>query len=127
MLDDIELQMNSEEPIFLQIARGIERLILRGELNQGEFLASVREFAVHHKVNPNTVAKAYQELQRAGLISQVRGKGMQVETPSQEKVLKRKKEIIEDSITSLIDTANSLGVSQDELLKCIKEKMKNGK
>ncbi|MEK7356917.1 MAG: GntR family transcriptional regulator, partial [Bdellovibrionota bacterium] len=57
----------SQTPIFQQIIDELERRIITGVIKTDEFLPSVREFAVSNAVNPNTVAKAYQQLQVLGL------------------------------------------------------------
>ncbi|MES2964016.1 MAG: GntR family transcriptional regulator, partial [Bdellovibrionota bacterium] len=61
----------SQTPIFQQIVDELEKRILTGELSAGDFLPSVREFAVANSVNPNTIAKAYQQLQSLGLVESV--------------------------------------------------------
>ena len=111
----IKLDTKSEQAIFLQIANAIEQLILSGRIKQGDFLMSVRELAILHKVNPNTVAKSYQELQRSGLATAVRGKGLQVNTPSTGKSQTRKTELLNRKIDEVRDLAKKVGVSPKEL------------
>ncbi len=62
-------------PIYRQIAAQIEQAVLAGVLVPGDKLPAVRELAVDLAVNPNTVVKAYDELARAGVIEQPRGRG----------------------------------------------------
>ena len=112
----VEINPKSDEPIFQQIVSGIEKLILTGELKEGDFLMSVREFAVNHTVNPNTVAKAYQEIQRKGLAESVRGKGLKVVKVNQKDATKRTHEILGEKIDELIKIAESLNVSKEDLV-----------
>ncbi|MBT9260101.1 MAG: GntR family transcriptional regulator [Clostridiales bacterium] len=70
-------------PIYEQVIRQVKRLIVRGLLKPGDRLPSVRELASQILANPNTVAKAYQELERQGVIVTAVGRGAFVaETPS---------------------------------------------
>lgn len=69
------MEFSRNRPIFLQIAEEMIRRIARGELSPREQLPSVRELAIQLRVNPNTVQKAYQELERRGIIFTLRGHG----------------------------------------------------
>ncbi|MEW6770858.1 MAG: GntR family transcriptional regulator [Bacillota bacterium] len=69
------MEFSRNRPIFLQIVEEMIRRIARGELLPGEQLPSVRELATELHVNPNTVQKAYQELERRGIIFTMRGQG----------------------------------------------------
>jgi GntR family transcriptional regulator len=62
-------------PIYQQVADGIKELIARGELTEGEALPSVRQMAADLDVNLNTIAAAYRELQKEGLIRVKHGSG----------------------------------------------------
>lgn len=62
-------------PIYMQIMKLIKRKIVAGELKEGEKLHSVRELSAELKVNPNTIQRAYQELEREGLAYTKRGMG----------------------------------------------------
>lgn len=69
------IDSQSGVPIYRQIAQQVEQAVLAGVLVPGDKLPAVRELAVELAVNPNTVVKAYDELQRAGVIEQPRGRG----------------------------------------------------
>jgi GntR family transcriptional regulator len=62
-------------PIYLQILQQVKHRVATGALRTGEQLPSVRELAAHLRVNPNTVAKAYTELEREGVVETRRGSG----------------------------------------------------
>ena len=62
-------------PIWSQIEEGVRHLVALGQLASGDVLPSVRDFARQHRVNPNTVAKAYQRLAAAGMVEARRGEG----------------------------------------------------
>jgi GntR family transcriptional regulator len=71
----IQLDFRSDEPLFLQIARQVQGLVLSGGLKVGDQLPTVRELATELRVNFNTVARAYRMLDEARLISTQRGRG----------------------------------------------------
>ncbi len=69
-----------DSPVYLRLRGIIAAAILRGEYRAGDQLPSVRALAAEHGANPLTVAKAYQELQAAGLVAARKGVGLYVET-----------------------------------------------
>ena len=69
------LELNTKEPIYLQIIAYMKKKIVSGELKGGERVLSVREYASEVKVNPNTIQKVYNELENQGLIYTQRGIG----------------------------------------------------
>ncbi|MBP3760767.1 MAG: GntR family transcriptional regulator [Ruminococcus sp.] len=69
------IDLTSRVPIYEQICNKITDLVLNGTLSENQQLPSVRSFAKDSGVNPNTVAKAYQELERNGIIYSVPGRG----------------------------------------------------
>lgn len=113
------IDSNSQVPIFQQIVNETERLILVGELKEDEFLMSVREFAIQHTVNPNTVAKAYQALQLMDLVEAVRGKGLRVKKIKEKTALHRKEDLVKKKVLELIDLSNSLNMSNDDLVELV--------
>ena len=70
-----EVNPNSSVPLHAQIAEAIQVAVARGELRPGNRLPTVRQLAVELKVNSNTVARVYQDLERAGLLETRRGAG----------------------------------------------------
>ncbi|MBQ3422254.1 MAG: GntR family transcriptional regulator, partial [Romboutsia sp.] len=71
----IKIDPRSSTPIYEQIELGIKELILKGALKPNEKLPSVREMAGLLTTNPNTISKAYGELEREGIIETLRGRG----------------------------------------------------
>ncbi|CEO88169.1 GntR family transcriptional regulator [Syntrophaceticus schinkii] len=70
-----DIDQRSSTPIYQQLVEGVKQAVARGILIQGEKLPSVRELAARITINPNTIAKAYQELEREGVIETLRGRG----------------------------------------------------
>ena len=75
------IDLTSRTPIYEQIYENIIGLIVKGRLAENDQLPSVRAFAKDAGVNPNTVAKAYQELERTGIIYSVPGRGSFIAKP----------------------------------------------
>ncbi len=71
----IPIDPRDPRPIYLQIKEGLCRLILSGAVKTGERLPSVRELAGQLAINPNTIQRAYRELESDGFIDSVSGKG----------------------------------------------------
>ena len=71
----IQINQSSSEPIYEQIIKQYKYLVLQGYLKSGDAILSVRKLALQLSVTPGTVAKAYQELERIGIIQTIRGKG----------------------------------------------------
>ena len=69
------VQPGSGEPIYQQLVRQVKHSVATGVLPAGEQLPTVRELASELVVNPNTVARAYRELERDGVLQSVRGRG----------------------------------------------------
>ncbi len=71
----LTLDMKGSTPIYEQIIEQIKFHVLKGHLNQGDSIPSVRKLALELNITPGTVAKAYQELERQHIIETIRGKG----------------------------------------------------
>lgn len=71
----VRVDLSSPEPLFEQIAFAVKEAVARGELAQGEKLPSVRELAQELSINPNTVVRAYEALERDGVVTRRQGAG----------------------------------------------------
>ena len=101
-------------PIWRQIEQGVRRLIALGALNPGASVPSVRDLARDLRVNPNTVARAYQRLTEGGVLTVKRGEGTFVaDQPSQPKKAERN-EALRDSATRYAHTAIAVGAEIDD-------------
>ena len=107
------MELNSREPIFIQIKNYYKRLINLGIFNDGEEMPSVREVAISNRVNPNTVQRAFSLLVEEGYLNAIPKKGYFVIYKGQ----KRKVKQLEITIKKLyLD-----GYTKEELLAVIKE------
>ena len=71
----IDIELRGKQPIYEQIVAQIKRQVVKGLLRPGDPIPSIRKLSVMTQVNPNTVARAYQELERMGIIETVIGRG----------------------------------------------------
>ena len=105
---------NDKEPVYIQIIRYIKQQIVRGDLQPGDPIPSRREMAVNIKVNPNTVQKAYRELERQGYIYTTTGVGTFVSDKNKilpdPKAVTEAKDNLDDAFCQLL----YLGMSHDE-------------
>ena len=108
------LDYRDPRPIYEQIADHYKTLILKGVLKPGERLPSVRSLAVELSTNPNTVQKAYAQLERDGFIYTVKGRGNYV--GGGEHLLECRKEELAEELTALFKEARELGIDCGELI-----------
>lgn len=113
----LRIDTRSSTPIYEQIELGVKELILKGALKCGEKLPSVREMASILTINPNTISKAYGELEREGIIETLRGKGTFITDNYKGKVDEKKMEYISGELKRLILEANYGGISKEEFMK----------
>lgn len=117
----LKIDPRSSTPIYEQIELGIKELILKGGLKSNDKLPSVREMSTILTINPNTISKAYGELERDGIIETLRGKGTFVTDNFKGKVDEKKMDYIQGELKKIILEANYGGISKEEFLKLVLE------
>ena len=119
-----QLDLQSRTPIYQQLKEKILRLIMAGAIGPGDPLPSVRVMARELGINPNTVAKAYQDLEKSGLIYSVAGKGSFI---SGEETLDRQMTAsVLDRFREAVREARSAGVDRQTGLALVEEVYKEG-
>ncbi|MYL64275.1 GntR family transcriptional regulator [Bacillus hwajinpoensis] len=115
-----ELDFRSRKPIYEQLVDRLKQLIIKDLLKDDEKLPSVRELAYQLEINPNTIQKAYRELESQGYIYSVKGKGSFVH-PS--KKLENEEELkkVKDQLKKLLSEAFYLGMTVEEIEMLISE------
>jgi len=108
-------------PIYLQIVQQIRRLVASGELSPGEELPSIRVLAESLVVNPNTIARAYRELEQAGIVSSSRGLGTFVAEFSQSTSRSERRAVLAEKAQALVLEAHQMGVPLSELNEIVTE------
>ena len=111
----ILISHNSKEPIYEQIYNQIKKCILSGEVPAGYSLPSMRLLAKEIEVSVITTKRAYEELEKSGLIYSVVGKGSFVSEQNREMIIERKRKIIEEQLTTAIQNSKEIGLALHEL------------
>lgn len=118
---DIDIQ--SRTPIYEQLYRRIIGLVVQKQLKKDDKLPSVRELAKELGVNPNTVSKAFQMLERDGVIYSLAGRGSFIKGSDSEAVLKNAEKDFRLAVTS----ARTAGLSAERLKEIVSEVYDNAK
>jgi len=118
----VNIDPNDATPIYAQLERGLRAGIATGRLQPGEQLPTVRQLAVELRVNANTVARVYAELERAGVIETRRGVGSFVTaTPAQAHPPREHERRLRTFATRVLADADRAGFDVEELLGALRE------
>lgn len=115
------ITFDNERPIYLQIVEKLKVDILSGTYKQGEKLPSVRDLAKEYQVNPNTMQRAFNELEDSGLVYTERGNGRFV-SGEQSNMLMIKEQLAKARIEEFMNYMYSLDLTTDEIIHMIKRK-----
>lgn len=109
----ITVDLRSRKQLWEQLVDNVKNLILMGELSPDEKLPSVRSLARELGINPNTIQKAYAELERQGVIITLPGRGSVV-TSKTDALLEKQKEKLKAELSVLARQAAEIGISKSE-------------
>ncbi|MFP4371997.1 MAG: GntR family transcriptional regulator [Halanaerobium sp.] len=119
----MDIDFNAAYPIYEQVIEEIKKEIVRGELKPGAKLPSQRKLARKIDVNPNTVQRAYREMEQRGLVETKRGRGTFIRDDDQ--VMKEiKKEMAETAVVKFIEEMISLGFEKENIIKKVEANLK---
>ena len=108
----IQINYRDTRPFYQQIKDNVRHLVVSGALKKDDKLPSVRELAASLAINPNTIQRAYAELERQGYIYSVKGRGSFVADNRQ--IRERKRQEIWDQLELLIRDAKGTGITMLE-------------
>ena len=112
----MELDTQSDMPIFLQIAQQLENAILSGALQEDMQAPSTTEISISYKINPATALKGITKLTDDGILYKKRGLGMFVAQGARQMILKkRKKQFYEKYVVPLLSEAQKLSISKEDI------------
>lgn len=111
----IHLDYRDSRPIYEQVKDSLRRLMVTGVLAPGDKLPSVRSMASQLSINPNTIQRAYAELESEGYVVSVTGKGSFVAEGDTQNTA-RKAELT-DKVKPILEELRNLGMTREELLK----------
>ena len=116
----IHISSNDGVPIYLQIVNQVKYLVASGRLAPGEELPPIRGLAEQLLVNPNTVARAYRELQTAGVVTKRRTAGTYVSDAGSPLERRERMRILGERVDALLAEARQMNVTTKELIELIR-------
>ena len=116
-------ELDSDRPIFLQIVERIQMDIVSGKYAPGDKLPSVRDLAAEASVNPNTMQKAFTELERTGLVYSQRTSGRFI-SEDINMIEELKSSLAKKKINEFLDLMQKLGFKNEEILSLMNQTMK---
>lgn len=122
----ITVDLRDRKQLYEQLIDNIRKLILSGEITAGEKLPSVRALAKELCINPNTIQKAYNELERQGVILTLPGRGSVVLAETGD-LRKEQLTMTEEALSSIAREAVSTGITEAEFLELAKRAWENNK
>ena len=119
----MDWQFDNSMPIYTQLVDKIKLAIVSGEYTRGQRLAAVRDLASEAGVNPNTMQRAFQELERLGLVYTQRSNGRFV-TEDEDVIETTKKALAEASIRSFMDSMQRIGYTREDIIRLLESSEK---
>jgi GntR family transcriptional regulator len=119
----ISIQPDGQVPIYEQIVAQVIYGVAAGSLEVGTFIPSVRDLAEQLLVHPNTVARAFQELERAGVVQARRGRGMEVTEQAPAACRARRQELVRAHIRQALREAMASVLPPEEIRKLVEEEL----
>ncbi|WP_421617748.1 GntR family transcriptional regulator [Brevibacillus sp. TJ4] len=116
----IIISNSSKEPIYEQITNQIKASILAGDLLEGTALPSIRQLAKDLQISVITTKRAYEELEKAGFIYSIVGKGSFVAEQNLEVIREKKLKVIEEQLSAVITNSREIGLTLDDLQQLMK-------
>lgn len=118
----MSLLFEHNKPIFIQIREKIEDQIVNGQLKEGEQAPSTNQLVNFYRINHATVAKGVNQLVEAGILYKKRGLGMFVAAGAKEKLVRQRREaFVAEYVVRLVQEADKLGISEQEIVALIKK------
>ncbi len=118
-----QINFKSGKPVYLQLVDQVKAAAASGALNAGEGLPSIRPLAEELRVNRNTVAKAYAELESQGVIETILGKGCFVKANHSPLKKEARRKLLAEEIDQVIVQAHHLQVPREELLELVAKRL----
>lgn len=116
------MHFHHNRPIFQQVCHYLCRRIVRGELQPGQKLPTVKEMADELGFNPNTIERSCQELERAGLLTPHRGHGINV-TEDREKLDRLRDTMARDAVDTCLEELCALGLQEEAILELVRHRL----
>ncbi len=118
----IHLSRQDGVPTYLQIVNQVKRLVASGRLQEGEELPPIRVLAEQLLINPNTVARAYRELETAGIVAKRSTTGTYVSGAGSPLARRERLKILTERIDALLVEARQLSISTNEIIELLRQR-----
>jgi GntR family transcriptional regulator len=118
----IHITTSDGVPIYLQVVNQVKYLVAAGRLKAGEELPPIRTLAEKLVVNPNTIARAYRELEVSGIVEKRRTAGTYVTDQGSPLARRERTKILSDRIDQLLAEAGHMDVSLEEVIKLLQQR-----
>jgi len=120
----LHIEAKSKVPIYIQVEEQIRSLIAAGQLRPGDQLPTIRELAADLRVNYNTIARIYLDLDRDGVISTQRGRGTFVAgVPNEQQMARTRQEKLQAIVHSALNKARTLGYALGEIITVFEQEL----
>ncbi len=116
-------KFDEKSPIYIQIAQHIMMQIISQEIKSGDQLSTVRDLAEEAGVNPNTMQRAFSELEREGMVYSQRTSGRYV-TDDKELIMKKRRDVAESELQSFVDNMQKIGFQVDDITSVLESYLK---
>jgi GntR family transcriptional regulator len=116
----VTIEFDNNMPIYIQIMTHVKKMVITGKLGPGDKIDSVRELAAELQINPNTIQRTFQELEREGIVETRRGMGRYV-TSEESTIMRLKKEMAGDMLERFVLGMKELGFDDSDILALVKD------
>lgn len=118
----LHISANDGVPIYLQIVQQVKYLVAAGRLQPGDELPAIRTLAEQLVVNPNTVARAYRELEQAGVVTKRRTAGTYVSDAGSPLARRERVKILSERIDTLLAEAGQMNIEVEEVILLLRQR-----
>ena len=119
----LQIDTSNGIAIYEQVVRQLKFAVASGKLRRGELVPSVRELSKQLAINPNTVSRAYRQLQDEEVLEPIRGLGMQVRTGAEKRCRSDRKKLIAARLAAVLAEARNSGLLRDEVRKLVDKEL----
>ncbi|HET9862872.1 MAG TPA: GntR family transcriptional regulator [Steroidobacteraceae bacterium] len=119
---DITINVTDGVPIYRQIVNQVKYLVASRLLQPGEELPPIRTLALQLKVTPNTIVKAYHELEISGVVQKRQGSGTFISETRPQLAVRERRRVIEQRIDGLLAEAHQLNFTAEDVLRMVRER-----
>ncbi len=118
----IIINYKDRRPIYEQVVERFKELIIKGALDPNSQLPSVRSLAMELSINPNTIQRAYAELERQGYIYSVKGKGSFI--AADDLLSQQKRNEVYQELAQVVEEAKNIGITEEDFINKVKQTYK---